>query len=355
MEIALITDQHFGAKNSSLTLLAHQEKFYEETFFPTIRERGIKTVVDLGDAFDKRKEVNIQNLKEAKRIFYDVLADEGIQLYCINGNHTTYYRNHVEVNTMTELFGQYDNVRVISQVPEEIQIGNISILMIPWMSPSNISESLDIIRASKSPVAAGHLEINGAFMTAGRYCEEGLHHGIFSHFHSVFSGHFHTPSKIGNVEYIGNPYQLTWSDYDQDRGFSLFDTTSLTRTFVPNPVSLYHKIWYDDTNMDFEDVKKLNIDHFTNSYIKCIVQTRNNPYLFDLFLENIESKNPIHVTVVDDHKNIGMLSEEELIDETDDTFTIINRYVDSVIEEDRRATIRKEIHSLYDEAMNGNI
>ncbi len=55
--VAIITDTHFGARKGADYLHAHFEKFYSELFFPTLKERGVKTILHLGDAFDSRKSI----------------------------------------------------------------------------------------------------------------------------------------------------------------------------------------------------------------------------------------------------------------------------------------------------------
>ena len=52
MKLALITDQHFGARNDSLLFSDYFEKFYTDIWFPYILKNNITNVVDLGDTFD---------------------------------------------------------------------------------------------------------------------------------------------------------------------------------------------------------------------------------------------------------------------------------------------------------------
>ena len=46
MKIAIITDQHFGARKNSKLFHDYFLKFYENVFFPYLEEHGITTVID---------------------------------------------------------------------------------------------------------------------------------------------------------------------------------------------------------------------------------------------------------------------------------------------------------------------
>ena len=45
MKVAIITDTHFGARKGSQVFHEFFQKFYDDIFFPTLEERGIKTYV----------------------------------------------------------------------------------------------------------------------------------------------------------------------------------------------------------------------------------------------------------------------------------------------------------------------
>jgi len=75
MKLALITDQHFGARNDSLLFSDYFEKFYTEIWFPYILKNNITNVVDLGDTFDRRKYVNLNILKKTKQMWFDKLKE----------------------------------------------------------------------------------------------------------------------------------------------------------------------------------------------------------------------------------------------------------------------------------------
>ena len=61
MKIALLTDTHFGARNDSLLFLDFFRKFYENIFFPTLKERDITDVIHLGDVVDRHDTDNVDN------------------------------------------------------------------------------------------------------------------------------------------------------------------------------------------------------------------------------------------------------------------------------------------------------
>ena len=100
MKIAIITDQHFGARNDSTHFLDYYDKFYKETFFPIIDSERIDTVLILGDTFDRRKYVNFYTLKRAREMFFDELHERNIEVYMLAGNHDTYFKNTNDVNSV---------------------------------------------------------------------------------------------------------------------------------------------------------------------------------------------------------------------------------------------------------------
>ena len=81
MKIAIITDQHFGARKNSKLFHDYFLKFYEDIFFPTLIKEGITTIVDMGDTFDSRKGVDFVSLEWAKNHYYDRLAEVGITVH----------------------------------------------------------------------------------------------------------------------------------------------------------------------------------------------------------------------------------------------------------------------------------
>ena len=45
MKIALLNDTHFGVRNDSPAFIKYQNRFYDELFFPYIKENNINTLI----------------------------------------------------------------------------------------------------------------------------------------------------------------------------------------------------------------------------------------------------------------------------------------------------------------------
>lgn len=358
MKVALITDQHFGARNDSVHFLDYYEKFYKETFFPTIDSNGINTILILGDTFDRRKYVNFYSLKRTKEMFFDEVAKRGIKIHMLAGNHDTYFKNTNDVNSVDLLLREYNNIQVIDE-PCTIHLsddGNpfkYSIAMIPWICPENYEQSLGEISNTTADLCMGHFEIAGFAMHRGMPSLEGLNRDIFRRFSRVFSGHYHHRSFSDNIGYLGNPYELTWQDYNDPRGFHIFSLDDYNLEFIINPNVMFHRIVYDDKEESITEINNKDLNKYTNTYVKVVVINKTNPYLFDKFMNNLYNVNPIDITIAEDMADLTEGIEDDMINEAEDTITIINKFVDGIQEEhinnDKLKTVLKE---LYVEALN---
>ena len=352
MKIAIITDMHLGVRGDSKVFLDHQEKFFNEVFFPYIDEHDIKIVLDLGDTFDRRKYVNYVTLARAKSMFFDQLQSRDIEYHAIVGNHSVYYTNTNEVNSMNLLLQEYKNFSIYQDKPVELTFGSTKVIMVPWLTKNNMEESLNSIRNSNSDICMGHFAIQGFEMMKGAINDHGLTKEIFGHFEQVYSGHFHHPSEYGNIKYLGAPYEMTWSDYQGKRGFRVLDTETRELEWILNPYQIYHKIEYDDQDMTIEDIANLNTDNIKDAYIKVIVKNRTNPYIYDLFLNRLADSGATDVKSIEDSLNLENEGVEDILDETKDTKDILHNYIESLDTKVDKELIKKVIDDLYIEAQN---
>src|SRR5210317_17066 len=158
-KIAIITDQHCGARNDSIQFHDYFEKFYKECFFPHIDKEGITHIIEMGDIFDRRKYINFYSLYRFKQYFFDEIKKRNITLHCIIGNHDIYYKNTNKVNAPKLLLGEYDFN--IYEETAEVEIDNNKFLFVPWINQENEKQSFDLISKTKAKIVFGHLEFSG--------------------------------------------------------------------------------------------------------------------------------------------------------------------------------------------------
>jgi DNA repair exonuclease SbcCD nuclease subunit len=347
MKVAIITDQHFGARNDSIAFLDYFEKFYNEVFFPTLTEHNIDTVLVLGDTFDRRKYVNFYALQRAKEMFFDKLANRNIKVHMLAGNHDTYFKNTNDVNSPDLLLREYDNINVIDH-PATIYIDETPICMMPWICPENYQDSIDTINDTKAEICMGHFEIAGFAMYRGMESHDGLSKETFDKFDMVFSGHYHHKSDDGHIYYVGNPYELTWQDYNDPRGFHLFDLGSRKLQFIRNPFSMFARVEYNDKEQEPVDLDALDL---TGKYVKLVVVNKTDYYKFDRFIQKLYNKGCHDIKIVEDMSEF----QEGEIDESinlEDTLSVLGHYVDSIETDLDKEKIKTYMRALYTEAVN---
>lgn len=350
MLIAILGDTHFGARGDSPFFHNYFKRFYNEVFFPYLKENNIKHIVQLGDVFDRRKFVNYQTLNQCQSYFFEPLNDS-FSSWLLVGNHDTYYKNTNEVNSLNLLLKQYTNVSQVNS-PTEVEFDGLSILMVPWICQENYNEVMHAMENSRSQILVGHFEIEGFEMHKGAYCDRGISPEMFSKFDIVLSGHFHTKSSRGNIFYTGTPYEMTWSDFEDKKGFHIFDTTTRELKFVPNPYSMFHKLWYDDSNCTMDEVLAQDFSKYKDTIVKVIIKNKLNPVWFDMFIEKIEKSGTIDLQVVEDHLNLNLEDDSDIINEAEDTLTILNKYVSQLELKADKSKLENLLRSLYNEALS---
>ena len=340
MKVAIITDTHYGARKGSKFLHDYFELFYKNVFFPALKEYGVETVIHMGDAFDSRKSIDYQSLEWAKRVVFEPLKEYDVHM--IIGNHDTYYKNTNDVNSPDLLLQIYSNVKTYSKATE-VNIGGLDILFLPWINSENESETYELIKKTNSKVAMGHLELQGFRVNRQIVMEHGTDGKLFENFTRVYSGHYHTRSDDGKVFYLGNPYEMYWTDVNDPRGFHIFDTETLEHTTIDNPYKLFYNIYYEDTNY-----KLFNATEFKDKIVKVIVRKKSKPKDFEKFIDKIHSAGVQELKIVE---NFAIQESEDFeISEEENTISILNRYIDESEFEYDKTTIKGIFEDLYRQA-----
>jgi DNA repair exonuclease SbcCD nuclease subunit len=352
MKVALLCDSHFGCRSDSKVFVEHQARFFSEIFFPSLEEHSVDTILHLGDIFDRRKYINFSTLKRCKEFFFDELRDRNITMHAILGNHDTFYTTTNEVNSVKLLLNEYTNIHLYEDAPVELEFGLSKIMMCPWLVKDNYISSMQAIKSSTANILLGHFDLKGFEVMKGIVSDHGIDHREFGHFESVYSGHYHHPSHHGNVKYLGSQYEMNWSDYGSRRGFYLLDTETRELTFVENYNIIYHKIDYDDTDLTIDEIALLDTSMLKDCFVKVIVKSRNNPYLYDMFLNRLNDSGAADVKTVEDSLNLSDIGIDTLMEEAMDTKDILHTYIDSVDTKVDKIRIKTVVDELYQEALN---
>jgi len=319
MKIGIFTDSHWTARKSSRHLHDYFELFYKNIFFPTLEEQEVEIVVHMGDAFDNRKSIDFWGLDWTRRVVLEPLRK--YEVHMIVGNHDIFLRNSTEINAPELLLKDYPNIKTYSS-PTNTKVGGIDMTFIPWICSENYDETLKVIKKSKAKIAMGHLELQGFRVNKHLIMEEhGLDPNIFTKFQKVFSGHYHTRSDNGRIFYLGNPYEMYWTDVNDTRGFHIFDTETLEHTPINNPYKLFYNIYYEDTPHQMFDVTE-----YANKIVKVIVRKKSKQKEFDKFIDKLYKIGIQDLKIVE---NFDIQENEDfVIDEEENTISILNRYID---------------------------
>jgi len=353
MKIAILGDTHFGARGDSLEFHRYFQKFYDDVFFPHLIENKIDTVIQLGDLFDRRKFINFNSLYLSRKYFFDKCERLGIRLHVLIGNHDVAYKNTLEVNSPALLLNEYHNIEIYEDF-DTVEFNGVNIDIVPWICDENETEIFQKIKESKSQICLGHFEIDGFEMDKGNVHQGGLDRKKLSKYDIVLSGHFHHKSSADNITYVGTPYEMTWADYNDPRGFHIFDTETRNLEFIKNPNKMFYKLNYkDDLEHLAEGYTSSFMDYsiYKDSYVKVIVLTKQNSFFLDIVIDKIYKSGACGISIVEDFSET-FVEDDDIIDQAEDTMTILSKYIDHLqlqVESDKLKNIMRE---LYVEALN---
>ncbi|MDA2978074.1 MAG: metallophosphoesterase [Actinomycetota bacterium] len=341
MRVAVITDTHWSARKSSRLFQDYFEQFYNNVFFPTLEQYGIDTIIHMGDAFDSRKSIDFVGLDWTRKVALEPLSKYKVHL--ITGNHDVYFKNSNKVNSPELLLKDYGNITTYSE-PTEVNIGGLNILLLPWINSENQDKSFKLIKNTKAKVVMGHLELQGFRVNKNLVMEEhGLEANLFSNFKKVFSGHYHTRSDNGTVFYLGNPYEIYWSDVNDTRGFTIFNTETLEHFHIDNPYRMFYNIYYEDTPYQTFDVRE-----YENKIVRVIVRKKSDIKQFERFIDKLYNANIAELKVVE---NFAIeVSEDFEAFESEDTISVLNRYIEEAEVNLDKSILQKMLGEIYQEA-----
>ena len=346
MKIALITDTHFGARNDNINFNEYFFEFYENQFFPYLKEHDITDVIHLGDVMDRRKYVSYRIAKDFRERFINQF--ENYNFHMLVGNHDTFYKNTNAVNSLQELVdGRYENITVYEEATE-VEFDGCKILFVPWINADNMNHTMKMLKQSDAQIVMGHLELNGFEMQKGMVMDHGWDKQEFNRFDMVMSGHYHHKSDDGQIYYLGTPYEIYWNDWNDPKGFHVFDTEKRELERIVNPRTIFSKIYYDDSQEINHDMSL-----YKNKYVKLVVVNKKDLYQFDKFVDKLLQADCHEVKIVEDFSELDASNvSDDIVENTEDTMTLLERYIDDLDVTLSKDRLKNTMRTLYTEAQD---
>lgn len=297
MKLIILGDLHFGIRNDSDILFKFQKLFFETILAPYVKQHNIKHCIQLGDFFDRRQYINYKTLHNLYEFLPSLLTEIDLDMHILLGNHDVALKNSNHINSPDLLLTDIDKIHVIDD-NRVIDINGFKAAMCCWINNSNYMESLDFIANAKADYLFGHFEITGFDYHKGHTCENGLNSELFSRYLQVFSGHFHTRGQRGNIQYTGTPYETSWNDWNDQKGFYVLDTDTHEIEFIKNPYNLFTKIEYYNY-LDGREI--VNIyppsESVEGKYVKVICHKKEDDFVFERYTQKLFSEMPVDIQV----------------------------------------------------------
>jgi DNA repair exonuclease SbcCD nuclease subunit len=349
MKVAILGDTHHGVKSDSQVMHEHFKTFMHDIFLPTIDKENIKTIIHLGDILDRRKHVNFITLDRLMQDLIVPIQERDVTMHLILGNHDHYYRENNNLSGSKLLLRHINNIRIYDEATE-VMVGDRNCLFVPYIFKSNEDLSLQAIKRSEAKYCFGHLELRDFAFSKDVMASDGHVPELFHKFSRVFSGHYHHKSTKHPIYYLGTTLGFTWADYDDPKGFHIFDFNSHELRFIPNNNILFRKVFYDDSPDTGGDL--VVPGDLGQRFVKVIVKNKSDPHGFDKFVGEIEAQSPADLQIVDDHLNMDTVQSDDVISQAGDTLSMITQHIESMPLGIDNNALMSEMKSLYWEAMN---
>lgn len=332
-KVVMITDTHLGIKGGNEVFHANMELFYNNVFFPYLRENvnQIDGVLHGGDVFHDRRRIDTYSARRARQYFFEpmqeFLLESKKQMDIVCGNHDIFFRDSLDTNTLHEFiennnFSSRRSAEKTFVVHTDVVDLDHNIAVIPWLTKNNRERFMQKIAQSKSRFALGHLELNGFNFSKVQTATHGEDPVNFSKFEKVFSGHYHYRHSKGNIYYLGSPTEQTWIDVDTKRGFHVLDTETGDVEFIENPFNIFE-------NVKFGDEIDTTIDH--PRFYRLYREEDAKQSDVDAFIKRLYENNAINVDVIVTKKSDvkdEVKNSTDTIESIEDTPEFIRNNVD---------------------------
>ena len=337
MKIAVISDIHFGVNYGKGDYQNYQRDYFRD-FWVSLDQHQCNTIFFLGDFFHHRRMVNFDTVQLAVECWFKPAMDRGTQIYMLVGNHDVFYKSTNDLNSL-DLLCWNKNITVISE-PTTIDVSGHKYCFLPWINAENKQRAFDELEKTPASIVLSHLELQ----LDNPHIHGQMELDRLAKFHTVFSGHFHTPALKDitgcRLQYLGSPYEMTWNDYGiQDRGFYIFDTESKNYELIKNtrPIHFYHKLG--------EDISWIQPWHS----IRCVVPSGMGNLDYEIAMSALKKVQVMRVQMLQEEKEDEDSEAIEMIGEGMDILDVLLKYAENNAGDFDKDKMRTIIENLWEE------
>lgn len=348
----IVSDTHFGARNSSYEWLDIMKDYFQNFFFPLLRKEGRPGdfVMHCGDVFDSRHSLNLLVMNEAMQIFEEMATIMPVVI--ILGNHDIYRKDSNEVNS-AKILKWIPNITVLEE-PTLMKVAKNKLLLMPWRK--SIEEEIKCVSSFDADYLFCHTDVKGLKFNKFVEVETGLELKEMDKFKKVYSGHIHYAQTNKNFRMVGCPYQLTRGDMNNEKGIWIVDFEHDTETYVKNSHSpnFMRVIFEKILEMEVEDVNKM----VTNNFVDILVHPKwSLNFPFSTFAEELNGYKRLdfipRTTDVDENGEI--IPDEGTTLENFDVLTLAEKVINATSHSDElKENLKKTVKILYENTLKAN-
>lgn len=317
MKFAIFTDLHLGIKQDDVSWHNVALEWCDEMVL-TLKKKNVKNIIFLGDFFHNRNTICVETLNVTSK-FLKKLSD--FNLHMILGNHDLYYKKEYTTSAVN-IFDGFPNIKIY-QTPEYMTVGSKKLLFCGW--------GYDLMQY-KADVLFTHAEISTFRYNETQVCEDGyLCSSLLDNYNIIYTGHFHLRQtrkyKTGEVRYVGNPFQMDFSDEHDKKGFDIFDTETGDREFIENTISPRF------VRLKLSEVIKISNEQVSsmikNSYFKLIIDRNISSEDISTLLGLFNGCRPRSIThEYSNSQNVLKNEDGEIVLESFDISEAIKEYIE---------------------------
>lgn len=342
MKVAVFADLHLGIRHNSPEW--HQVAFdWADRMLVTLKERGVQDIVFLGDFFHNRNMISVNTLDAAGKF---IRKFKDFRLHMILGNHDLFYDKEYTTSGVN-LFDEAEYIKVYRE-PTKVRFGTKDCMMCGW-GYDPLEYDADVLFT--------HAEISMFMTRRGVPREDGYKiSDLLYHYPLVLSGHYHMRQRKdyerGSIRYVGNPFQMDFSDEDMEKGFDIYDTETGEIEFIENRVSpRYHvcKLSGLSKTKDFASLKPLLSDSYTKLVIDREIKLQDVDRLVGL-IKTMGTRDVI-VEWENGREMEGRITSTDFSAHGFDVKSVIEEYIDSLGVNDSE-WIKHYILDLYEKLDN---